>query len=137
MTGTLFQSSDENLKTAFDKIDADDVLDKIADMPIQSWQFKSDDPNQRHIGPTSQDFQSAFKLGPDEKTIAPVDGIGVSLVAIKALHNQLDQKNKQVAKLTDQVAGQQKRLDRQQRLLEQLSKRLDDIQENDRALVVH
>ena len=137
LRGTLFQSSDENLKTAFDKIDADDVLAKIADMPIQSWQFKSDDPNQRHIGPTSQDFQSAFKLGPDEKTIAPVDGIGVSLVAIKALHNQLDQKNEQVAQLTDQVAGQQKRLDQQQRLLEQLSKRLDDIQEKDRALVMH
>ena len=144
LTGTLFQSSDENLKTAFDKIDADDVLDKIADMPIQSWQFKSDDPKQRHIGPTSQDFQSAFKLGPDEKTIAPVDGIGVSLVAIKALHNQLDQKNQQVAQLTEQMAGQQERLDQQQKLLEQqqqlleqFSDRLDDLQEKDLALVVH
>lgn len=114
IAGTLTQSSDKNLKTAFADVDDAEVLDRVEKMPVQTWQFKFDDPELRHMGPTAQDFHAAFGLGKDEHTIAPVDGIGVSLAAIKALKQEVDEKDE--------------RLKRQEELLEKLSERIDELE---------
>ena len=103
IAGTLSQSSDENIKDGFEEVDNNEVLDKILEMPVRTWHFNFDNPDLRHMGPTAQDFQAAFGLGENDTTIAPVDGIGVSLVAIKALKQQLDEKDVAIDKLAQQV----------------------------------
>ncbi|MGH7555065.1 MAG: tail fiber domain-containing protein [Longimicrobiales bacterium] len=83
--GTWTNSSDVNRKTAFEDVDGDEVLTKVASLPIRSWSYKNEDASVRHIGPTAQDFSAAFGLGGTDKAIATVDADGVSLAAIQAL----------------------------------------------------
>lgn len=128
IAGTLTQSSDRNLKTQFADVDQNEVLDRVGDMPIQSWQFKFDDPKLRHVGPTAQDFRAAFELGQDDKTIAPVDGIGVSLAAIKALKQKSDDKEKRVVALEAELEAQQQQIADQKRLLLTMEKRLVEME---------
>lgn len=103
LRGTLVQRSDRNVKQEFESVDYRDVLNRVIEMPVTTWAFK-DDPAVRHMGPVAQDFAAAFSLGEDDVTIAPVDAIGVSLAAIKGLHQELNDRDQEVAQLRDQVA---------------------------------
>lgn len=85
-TGGVWQNaSDVNRKQDFRDISGSDILDKLREMPVQSWSYRTEDATVRHLGPTSQDFRKAFGLGSDSLSIGTVDADGVSLVAIKAL----------------------------------------------------
>lgn len=126
IAGTLVQASDKNLKKGFADVDHGDVLDRVAHLPIQTWQFKSDETESRHMGPTAQDFQAAFSLGHDDRTIAPVDGVGVALSAIKALKQESDDQATRIAALESVVQTQQKQLSEQKQLIAALIERLDD-----------
>ena len=99
LTGTLSQSSDRNIKSAFEEVDPQDVLQKVSESPVDSCQFNFDAPSIRHIGPTAQDFHEAFGLGANDTTIAPVDGIGISLAAVKGLKEQVDEQQAIIRKL--------------------------------------
>ena len=88
--GTLVQSSDRNKKENFADVDSMAILDKLARIPMQTWNYKSDDDSVRHIGPTAQDFHKQFKLGENDKTIATVDASGVNLAAIQALLKKVE-----------------------------------------------
>ena len=99
LTGTLSQSSDRNIKTAFEEVDPQEVLQKVSELPVDTWQFIFDAPSIRHIGPTAQDFHEAFGLGANDTTIAPVDGIGISLAAVKGLKEQVDEQQAIIRKL--------------------------------------
>ena len=103
--GTLNQQSDRNSKTAFEKVDAQTILDGIKSLPINSWQYKDDASDVRHLGPTSQDFRAAFRLGNDEKSISAIDADGVALAAIKALSEQLDEKSSRIEELEKRLAA--------------------------------
>ncbi len=82
-------------------VDGQTVLTRLANLPLHTWNYKTQDPAIRHIGPTAQDFQAAFGLGEDNRHISTVDADGVALAAIQALH-QLTQN--QAAQLADQQA---------------------------------
>src|SRR6185437_706176 len=86
-TGNFNQSSDRNLKEKFTSINPLEVLNRVASLPITSWNFKAD--TTRHIGPMAQDFYSAFNVGTDPKHIATVDESGVALAAIQGLNQKL------------------------------------------------
>lgn len=77
--------SDVNMKERFRDFPGEDVLSKIAAMPIQEWSYKSQSPSIRHVGPTAQDFHAAFGLGEDPLRIGTLDADGVALAAVKAL----------------------------------------------------
>ena len=83
--GTWTNSSDSTKKTAFQDIDQDTVLAKLASMPVRTWRYRDEDSTVRHMGPTAQEFRAAFSLGDSDKAIATVDADGVSLAAIQAL----------------------------------------------------
>lgn len=85
--GTWTNSSDVARKQNFEGVDGEMVLEKVAALPIQTWNYKDDDVAVRHMGPTAQDFRAAFHLGDTDKAIATVDADGVSLAAIQALEN--------------------------------------------------
>ncbi|MFP6582835.1 MAG: tail fiber domain-containing protein [Candidatus Hydrogenedentota bacterium] len=87
--GIIHHASDRNKKDSFENIKSTDVLDKVLQMPITQWKFKTEDESIRHIGPTSQDFMSAFGYGTNEKYIDTVDADGVALAAIQGLNHKL------------------------------------------------
>lgn len=80
--------SDRNLKENFQQEDGERALAAIASMPIQTWNYKAQDPSIRHMGPMAQDFYAAFGLGTDDKHINTVDIDGVNMLAIQALEKR-------------------------------------------------
>ncbi|HAV60805.1 MAG TPA: hypothetical protein DCY13_00375, partial [Verrucomicrobiales bacterium] len=103
-------TSDRAAKENFQPIDPEEVLNKVAALPLTMWNYKSD-PDTRHLGPVAQDFHAAFGVGPDDKHIATVDADGVALAAIQGLNRKLEQKETEIAEL-------KARLERLERLLE-------------------
>jgi hypothetical protein len=96
--GVWTNASDAALKTGFTPVDPAGVLDRVSDMPITSWSYKSE-PGVIHIGPTAQDFQAAFGLGSDDQTIGTVDADGVALAAIQGLHQENVELKERVSEL--------------------------------------
>ena len=83
--------SDRNLKANFGSVDPGDMLARVRDLPISTWNYTADDPSVRHIGPMAQDFAAAFGVGADDRHINPMDGQGVALAAIQGLMVQVEE----------------------------------------------
>jgi hypothetical protein len=77
--------SDRNKKENFLSIDREGILEKLAGVDIQSWNYIAQGPEVRHIGITSQDFYQNFGFGSSDTTISEVDLAGVSMVAVQGL----------------------------------------------------
>jgi hypothetical protein len=86
--GNWTNASDRELKENFVPVDGQEVLARLAEMPIQTWNYKAEDPSVRHMGPVAQDFYAAFGLGNNETSISTVDADGVALAAIQALYEE-------------------------------------------------
>jgi len=86
----LSSFSDRNLKENFEDVDAAEALEKVAKLPVETWNYKFEDADTRHMGPMAQDFQKAFGLGNSDKVIVLLDAIGVALAAIKGLNQKVD-----------------------------------------------
>ena len=91
-------TSDRHAKKGFVPVDSQEVLRKVASMPISRWQFKDDD-EVSHVGPMAQDFYAAFGLGQDNKHIATVDEEGVALAAIQGLNQKLEERDAEIRDL--------------------------------------
>lgn len=107
-------SSDRNLKENFRPVDAQDVLAKVAALPIQTWSY-TNHPGVKHVGPMAQDFWAAFGLGEDDKHIATVDADGVALAAIGGLNEKFESRMQQ---LVAENAELKERLARLERLIQ-------------------
>jgi hypothetical protein len=108
---SLVQTSDRDMKRDLLPIQGDEILTKLAALPISSWNFKTDDPQVRHLGPMAQDFSAVFGLGgSDDRHIAPLDVAGVSLAAVQALNQKMGEKDAALAELRRQNADLAKRL---------------------------
>lgn len=90
VTGTISTLSDRDAKTNFEPVDARDVLERVAALPIARWSFKQAPATQRHIGPMAQDFHAAFNVGLEATGICTVDADGVALAAIQGLNQKLE-----------------------------------------------
>lgn len=86
--GVWTNVSDVNRKHLFEDVSGDDILTRLAGLPITEWSYKTEDDSVRHLGPTAQDFYSAFHLGSSNTSIGTVDADGVSLLAIQALEKR-------------------------------------------------
>jgi hypothetical protein len=100
--GAWASVSDVNMKENFRDLLADDVLAKIARMPIREWNYKAQDAAIRHVGPTAQDFHAAFGLGEDPLRISTIDADGIALRAIQALVHEVTTLRERVAQLEAQ-----------------------------------
>ena len=80
-------------------VDGAEVLEKLASLPISSWNYIGDDPSVRHLGPMAQDFAKAFGLGADDRLIHGIDAQGVAMVAIQALYRRVQQLEAEIAEL--------------------------------------
>ena len=89
ISGTLTENSDKNAKMAIVPVDPQEVLQKVAALPVSSWMYKDNaDLGIRHMGPMAQDFHAAFGLGASDKGISSLDTSGVALAAIQALASE-------------------------------------------------
>jgi endosialidase-like protein/trimeric autotransporter adhesin len=86
--GVWTNVSDVNRKHLFESVSSDEVLARVAAMPIQEWSYKAEADSVRHLGPTAQDFYAAFHLGSSDTSIGTIDADGVSLAAIQALEKR-------------------------------------------------
>lgn len=107
--GSWAAVSDRNLKSNFEAVDAQDVLARVAAMPMTTWNYTSQDESIRHMGPMAQDFRAAFGLGEDDTHITTIDADGVALAAIQGLNlkleEQLRQRDDEIAALREELAG--------------------------------
>lgn len=110
-SGTWVSLSDKNSKTNITAINEDEILAKVAAMPISQWNYKSQDDSIKHIGPMAQDFHEAFKLGDTDKGISVVDADGINMAAIKALNKKLEilqEVNEKLLKRIEKLEGKKK-----------------------------
>jgi hypothetical protein len=103
--------SDRNAKENFVSVDGRDILERLGGIPIETWNYKTQDPSIRHIGPMAQDFHAAFNVGTDDKHIGTVDADGVALAAIQGLYGIVQEKDAQIKAQQQQIAALQEEKD--------------------------
>jgi hypothetical protein len=113
-------SSDANLKTDFRAVEPAAILASLSALPVQTWRFKNDANQTRHIGPTAQDFHSTFAVGDDDKHISVTDEGGVALVAAKALSEALRNSQADLEAQKALTADLQSKVSALQRTVDQL-----------------
>ena len=92
--------SDRNAKENFEQVDTAEVLNKVKELPITTWNLKAQDANIRHMGPMAQDFHAAFGLAGDVDTrIETGDSDGVLYAAIKGLLDKVNQLESRILEL--------------------------------------
>jgi len=114
--GVWTNASDRNLKEDFAAVDARDILERLAALPVTQWSYRNE-PGVRRIGPVAQDFHAAFGLGNSDKTIATGDESGVALAAIQGLHQLMQEKDAKIDAQARELQQLQDRLSRIEALL--------------------
>jgi hypothetical protein len=125
--GVWTNASSRTLKTAFESVDADDVLARLLALPLARWQYRESPVEGVHLGPVAEDFHAAFGLGADGQSISTVDANGVALAAIQGLNAKLEAENAALradsealrAELDRRDAEYRGRLERLETLLEE------------------
>lgn len=89
--GAWVNASSRELKENFATTSAEEILEKIAALPVYSWNYKAEDSSVVHVGPMAEDFYDAFHLGGENgnKSISTIDPAGIALAGIKALNEKL------------------------------------------------
>lgn len=98
-SGSWSTLSDRAAKRDFRMADPEEILRKIRDLPVGYWSYRTQDAGIRHIGPTAQDFRSAFGVGEDDRHISTVDADGVILAAIQGLLRKVEQNDSRIRDL--------------------------------------
>ena len=68
-------------------VDTAAIANLIAHLPLSTWRYPGDPDHALHLGPTGEDFQSAFHLGASGTALSPADMAGVALAGVKAILN--------------------------------------------------
>jgi len=109
--------SDRNRQENFLPVDGEEVLAKIRDLSLASWNFMGQDPGQfRHYGPAAQDFFAAFgrdglgNIG-TPTTITSTDMDGILMIAAQALEKRASEQAKEMEALKAENAAVSARLE--------------------------
>lgn len=88
--GTWVCSSSRTEKEDIAAVDADEMLERVAALPISTWRYRTEQSGALHMGPMAQDFHAAFGLGDSNRTIGVLDASGVALASIQGLNRKLE-----------------------------------------------
>ena len=131
--GVWTNASDRNKKEHFEAVNKDELLEKIASLPITRWNYKG--LNEQHIGPVAQDFYQAFKVGTDNKTISTIDPSGIALAGIQGLYlrwkeaeQRTGEQQSKINELEGQLRQQQSQIAEQQAQMAQLLEKLNGLE---------
>ncbi len=98
-TGTVSDGSSRTLKRDLEIAPRDDLLEALRELPLYAWSYKKDAEGVRHVGPMAEDFHALFGLGESDQRISPADTSGLALIAIQALTDRLEQREREIADL--------------------------------------
>ncbi|GAF88614.1 unnamed protein product, partial [marine sediment metagenome] len=103
--GAWTNSSDRQAKQNIEAVDEAEVLAKLAEVPISTWNYIAQDATVQHMGPMAQDFHAAFGLGEDDRHIAALDLGGANTAAIQALYELVQQQADEIEALKARLAA--------------------------------
>ncbi|HUM47772.1 MAG TPA: tail fiber domain-containing protein [Chitinophagales bacterium] len=124
--GAWTNASDIRLKDQVEKLDRKDILDRINQLEIPRWHYMADKQPLKHIGPMAQQFHELFGVG-DDTTISTIDPAGIALLGIQALEEKLTDQESTIKMLEDENEAQLKRMNEQQRRIEELQVQLQQL----------
>jgi hypothetical protein len=107
-SGSWSNLSDRHMKENITPVDHKRILESVLSLEISEWNYISQNPSIRHIGPMADEFYAAFGTGSDEYHISSVDADGISLAAIQGLYQLLNEQNEHITKLENQIETLQK-----------------------------
>ena len=110
-------TSDRNAKENLVPANGEEVLNRLAAMPLYSYNFKNADPSIRSLGPMAQDFYAAFGLGQDNKMVASINLEGVALSAIQGLYAEVQTDREQLKAKDARIEELEQRVERIEGLL--------------------
>jgi hypothetical protein len=115
-------------KENFTPVDVIAVLEKVASMPVEEWNYKAQEDSIRHIGPMAEDFRAAFGVGDFVGRITSTDADGVALAAIQGLNLKLEanleEKQAEIDRLEAELANQNAELAKHDEQFASLEQRL-------------
>jgi hypothetical protein len=120
--GAWSSISDRHAKDNLAPVDARAVLEKVAALPLATWNYKSQDQSIRHLGPMAHDFHAAFGVGENDTTISTVDADGVALAAIQGLNQKVETRSQE---LEEKNAALEREVTELKALVNQLSAKLN------------
>jgi hypothetical protein len=97
--------SDINLKENLVEHNYSDTLDRIMDMPIYTYNFKSVASGIKSIGPVAQDFNRLFPSEKDPLSIVDRDMCGVALAGIRGMNEKLNAALDRISTLETELAA--------------------------------
>ena len=118
--GSWTSLSDRNAKENLQPVSATEMLEKVAVLPLSTWNYKSQDASIRHIGPMAQDFKAAFGVGETDTGITTVDADGVALAAIQGLNEKVESGKQKAESRMERLEAENAELKRRLEGLEQL-----------------
>jgi hypothetical protein len=95
-SGSWESLSDRNAKTNLAPVASREILERVAQLPITTWNYKTQLSSIRHVGPMAQDFYAAFAVGEDDRHISSVDADGIALAAIQGLYKVVQDRDTQI-----------------------------------------
>jgi hypothetical protein len=93
-------------------VNVQELVARLAEVPITTWNYSSQDAAIRHIGPMAEDFNALIDGlgGEGEDYINTLDADGVALAAIQGLYQLVQEQGAQIAALQQQNADLEARL---------------------------
>jgi hypothetical protein len=87
--GPSLLASSKHVKENFKEIDSDDILEKLGDLDVLSWNYVWDEDSEKRIGPMAEDFAEHFGTPATQvngiSTIDAISAIGVLMASVKSL----------------------------------------------------
>ncbi len=87
--GDWVNASSKELKENLATTSPQSILDKIAGLPIYTWNYKNQNHSNFHIGPMAEDFYEKFGFGNSSTSISTIDPAGVALAGIQGLNERI------------------------------------------------
>lgn len=112
-SGVFNCTSSRKTKENFTLIGGEDVLARLRNVPVTTWNYISEGRQVTHMGPMAEDFYKAFALGTGDTSIGVQDIAGVNLAAVKALEArtlELQQKTAEIERLNSKLNAMEQRL---------------------------
>ncbi len=101
--------SDRTAKENIMPVDGQQILKQLASVPIDTWNYKSQDPAIRHMGPMAQDF-ARLGIGENDRYIDEMDANGIALAAIQGLDRMVSQQGAKIKELEETNAAQRSQI---------------------------
>jgi hypothetical protein len=114
--GSWTSLSDRNAKENFEPVSGEAILERVADMPITTWNYRTQEKSIRHLGPMAQDFYASFHVGENERGITTVDEGGVALAAIQGLNQKVIKQANELKAKDEAIQSLEQRLERLEKL---------------------